>query len=532
MVLNMNFKRLLGNYKVQLTLLAIVLSIVLIARGLNYGIEFKGGVRIPIVLEKAVDSQTMELIVGTIKTRINKFGLSQSVVRAVGNKEIIVEIPKADESVVKSVEKILKEQGKFQAIIDGKEALGGGDIIQSSVGGAQGERVTQVEGGYRWELDFVATKEGGEKFALAAKGKGNYPVYMFLDRPENASSVVVQRSWIPTGSEKDALDAIKLEGSYINVVYSDALNESSAKLAASTKVIVAQNDSSSIAFLKSMGFSETSEANGNGGGGKQLVLKAEEEVKPVFSGGLLGKQTLSSWKAIGLLSSPILSPSLANGRSNQFYQITGPGTGSTPDVQKASAAKEIRELKSVISGGKLPVSTQIGSTFSVPPSLGEQFLSYSWIGVFLASLAVALVMVARYKKWILILPIVFIGFTEVLFTAAVIGTLGTLDLAGMAGIISLMGTGVDDQIIVTDEILRGQKEETTKASVREKIVRAFTIIFTTAGIAIVTMLPLFLSGIVEIMGFALSTIIGVLFGVIVTRPAFADILEEAFREKQ
>jgi preprotein translocase subunit SecD len=201
-------------------------------------------------------------------------------------------------------------------------------------------------------------------------------------------------------------------------------------------------------------------------------------------------------------------------------------------VQKASAAKEIRELKSVISGGKLPVSTQIGSTFSVPPSLGEQFLSYSWIGVFLASLAVALVMVARYKKWILILPIVFIGFTEVLFTAAVIGTLGTLDLAGMAGIISLMGTGVDDQIIVTDEILRGQKEETTKASVREKIVRAFTIIFTTAGIAIVTMLPLFLSGIVEIMGFALSTIIGVLFGVIVTRPAFADILEEAFREKQ
>ena len=69
----------------------------------NIGIEFVGGVRVPISLEKSVDSQTMSSMIDTIKTRINKFGLSQAIVRPLGDKEIIVEIPRAESDVIKSV---------------------------------------------------------------------------------------------------------------------------------------------------------------------------------------------------------------------------------------------------------------------------------------------------------------------------------------------------------------------------------------------------------------------------------------------
>ena len=65
----------------------------------------------------------MALMVETIKQRINKYGLSQAVVRPLGSNQIIVEIPRADSTAIKSIEDLLREQGHFQAIIDGGKRL-------------------------------------------------------------------------------------------------------------------------------------------------------------------------------------------------------------------------------------------------------------------------------------------------------------------------------------------------------------------------------------------------------------------------
>ena len=170
----MNYGKIFSNWKVKLVLVLIVLSLFVIAfRGLNFGIEFRGGVRIPvtIVSDNQVSAQTMDDTIAIIKQRINKYGLSQSVVRPLGSNEIIVEVPQADASVIKSIQTLLKEQGRFEAVIDGKIALTGTDMMPDSVGGPTGERITPVGESYRWELDFVATKEGSERFAKAALGK-------------------------------------------------------------------------------------------------------------------------------------------------------------------------------------------------------------------------------------------------------------------------------------------------------------------------------------------------------------------------
>jgi preprotein translocase subunit SecD len=99
----------------------------------------------------------------------------------------------------------------------------------------------------------------------------------------------------------------------------------------------------------------------------------------------------------------------------------------------------------------------------------------------------------------------------------------------MAGILAAIGVGVDAQIVITDEILK--KDENT---IEEKTEPAFSIIKMNAIVASLSMLPLFFSGIVEIIGFAISTILGSLLGYLLSRPAYAVIVEKilGIEEKQ
>jgi len=504
----------------------------------NFGIEFIGGVRIPISLEKPVDAATMASIIDTIKLRINKYGLSQSVVRPLGDQEIIVEIPRADSSVIASIEKILREQGKFEALIDGRAALSGADIMTNAVGGPGAERMESAEGGVRWELDFAVTRDGGEKFAKIAFGKANYPVYMFLDRPENAAVIISRDEVNATGVqvEKALAEALRKEGDDIALVYAEDFNAS--KFASLGKAVVVMGKSTFKNFagiaagLAALGYSEPKP--GAEDVSKKIIVKSDDEVSPKFYQN--GFETgVSSWKAIGLLSAPTLSPGLANGYVSQFYSITGGAAGDTLEQQKVNAVKDIKELKSVISGGRLPVSTLIGSAYTVEATLGKQFLSYSFIATILAILMVSLVIVARYRVPKLVVPIVLVNSAEILILFAVVGTFGTIDLAAMAGIITLIGTGIDDQLVITDEMLRkkesGEAARTEEREAKEKLGRAFQIIFTVAGVSIVSMLPLLLSGIVEIMGFALSCILGVLIGIGITRPAYGALMEKMFSKQ-
>src|SRR3989338_1978314 len=140
----MGWSGLLAKRRIQIVLLVFVLALALLflkdlnpmTFDANMGIEFVGGVRVPISLERSVDSETMQSMVDTIKIRINAFGLSQAIVRPLGDKEIIVEIPRANSKVIENIERILREQGKFEAIIDGRQALAGEHVIANAIGGS------------------------------------------------------------------------------------------------------------------------------------------------------------------------------------------------------------------------------------------------------------------------------------------------------------------------------------------------------------------------------------------------------------
>jgi len=67
-------------------------------------------------------------------------------------------------------------------------------------------------------------------------------------------------------------------------------------------------------------------------------------------------------------------------------------------------------------------------------------------------------------------------------------------------------------------------------SIKEKFKRAFFIIMAAYTTTLVAMAPLLFAGAGLLKGFALTTIIGVSVGVLITRPAYAAVLRVLLNE--
>ena len=114
----------------------------------------------------------------------------------------------------------------------------------------------------------------------------------------------------------------------------------------------------------------------------------------------------------------------------------------------------MKKLQTVLITGALPASLEIVKLDSISPSLGSTFEKNALTAALLAILSVAIVISVRYKKLRISLPMVFISVSEALITLGILTLMKyNLDLAAIAGIIAAIGTGIDDQIVITDEIL-------------------------------------------------------------------------------
>ncbi|MDD4810625.1 MAG: MMPL family transporter, partial [Methanobacterium formicicum] len=195
-----------------------------------------------------------------------------------------------------------------------------------------------------------------------------------------------------------------------------------------------------------------------------------------------------------------------------------------------SQAKNIQNL---LQSGALPVKVKIVGIGSVSADLGDQFINGALIAGILALLVIAAIIIVRYRSPLLVIPIMLTSIAElilVLGAAAVVHW--NIDLAAIAGILAAIGTGVDDQIIITDEVLKGFQEKKRISGVRRQIKKAFFIIFASAGTLVAAMLPLAYigfsrgaTGIGILSGFAFTTILGVLIGIFITRPVYAKFVE-------
>ena len=210
------------------------------------------------------------------------------------------------------------------------------------------------------------------------------------------------------------------------------------------------------------------------------------------------------------------------GKEATDIAISGPGYGVDEQEAYDNAQDNMRKLQSILITGSLPVKLEIEKIDSVSPILGKEFTRNILIAALIALLVVGLSIFIRYRKLKLTLAIICMMLSEMIILLGILALFkSNIDLAGIAGIIASIGTGIDDQIIMVDSA-----ESHKQYSVKERIKRAFFIIFGAYLTVLVAMLPLFTAGAGLLRGFALTTIIGMTVGVLITRPAFADIIRK------
>jgi preprotein translocase subunit SecD len=515
-------KRVLG-----LLLFVVLLAISDYRFGLHLGIEFAGGTQIPITLEHSVSPNQTNQIISILQQRLSTFGLKQISIEGVGTSQILVDIPSVNQSDIQGTISLIQSQGQFQGIVNGKVAVDGSGILSGSVGASQ---PTVIGSNVSWSVNFYITQQAAVQFSKIVFGQANKPIYMYLDRPSSAV-VLLNTSLLGTSigasqrteiADLNAALALGNKTIPIELLNPNAGNWNATygffkENAGRYRTVILQNNTPSFIInnLTALNYTITKVTGSN--------------MTPAFQVGQNASgvsELLNSWPAVGLLTAPILNPSITNGNISESYTISGtaPSTLSV-SAQTTYATDQAKLVQSILTGGALPVQVIVGTPTVTQPTLGAQFERISVIALVLAVIAVSIVIALRYRRIFLISPILLTTLAELFIILSVIGLIGTIDLAAIAGMIAVIGTGVDAQIIISDEILnRG-----TDATMKIRLSNAFYVVYADAFLLIIAMLPLFFStSLVSVIGFSESTIIGALLGVFVTRPSYAAILSRHY----
>ena len=208
-------------------------------------------------------------------------------------------------------------------------------------------------------------------------------------------------------------------------------------------------------------------------------------------------------------------------------QISGSGSGFSQQEAIYNTLNNMKRLQTVLITGSLPIKLNIVKIDAISPLLGEEFLRNAIIAAVLSLAVVSAVIFARYRRFVISIPIVIVSASEIILLLGVAAIIGwNIDLAAVAGIIITVGTGVNHQIVITDETLRGER---FAANWKERIKRAFSIIMTSYFTVVVALIPLIFAGAGLLKGFAIITILGASIGVFISRPVFARVIEILLR---
>ncbi len=222
-----------------------------------------------------------------------------------------------------------------------------------------------------------------------------------------------------------------------------------------------------------------------------------------------------------------LAPNLADSMDRGEWAGSGNLRMVTPtqqDAQTLSINLRAGELRA-------PLDFDRDQTYTISPALADQFKNYSLIIGILSILAVSGMVYLRYGDRRVALPLIVTALSEVVILLGIAVLLRMpLDLSHVAGFIAVVGTGVDDLIIIADEVLE-DGDVNSRRVFESRFRKAFWIIGAAAATTIIAMSPLAVLSLGDLRGFAIITILGVLIGVLVTRPAYGDILRRLMTDK-
>lgn len=207
------------------------------------------------------------------------------------------------------------------------------------------------------------------------------------------------------------------------------------------------------------------------------------------------------------------------GREIASAEVTG--AAATHDEAKSNMDRMV----AILMTGSVPTRLEVVSVQDVSPTLGHEFLRSTMLAMLAAAVLLSIVLYIRYRNPVMVTAVLFTGLSELFITMALASFINwQLDLSAIAGLIVTMGTGIDQQIIMTDEVLYGYS--------KQKVKDAMFVILATFGTLVAAMFPLMFIGVGSVRGFAVTAILGVAIGYFITRPAYLSLLKEILADAE
>jgi preprotein translocase subunit SecD len=464
----MNIDELWEDRKIKILVAFVIFSIVMVTfNGISRGIDLEGGSRVNLRTERPLNTVEMAELITVMETRLNFLGLLDVRVNSLG--EDIVQIEIAGVSPDEAID-ILGRPGRLSVKIGNETVFTGADLTKVNSFGKNP--------GSGWGVPFSINDEASLRFMDVAVASNFARVFMYMD--EGSQIRIVSSGQLPD-LDKMINEDFGLEGK----INSTAGVGSVVTYVRFDTPIDEFNEGEVDRIIKS-------------------INQSFEETRDI------------RFESTGLVNSaPIgegLQDLLSAGEPQQSMVLTTGGD----DMARESA----KQIEAILRSGSLTVKVEVIEKLRVPPELGEEFERNAILAGLMGIIAVALVIFVRYRDTRIVLPIIATGLSEVIIILGIASIIRwNIDLPAIAGIIAAVGTGVDDQILITDEVFM-EKEK----SLRHRMKSAFFIIMAAWMTTVAAMFPLFSIGLQILRGFALTTIIGVTIGVAITRPAYASLI--------
>jgi preprotein translocase subunit SecD len=117
-------------------------------------------------------------------------------------------------------------------------------------------------------------------------------------------------------------------------------------------------------------------------------------------------------------------------------------------------------------------------------------------------------------------------FVAVLISGFVVVGKWTIDIPTIAGLVSIIGNS-GELITLTDQFVLEKKKR-----IEESIETGMEIVYNSSTLLVFAMLPLAFLGLGSLKGFAITTTVGTLIDLFITRPAYMKLIEREFLKKK
>jgi len=458
--------------------------------------------------ESAIQDETRDDVMEYLRLRVDPYGTLGAIFRPVGANFILYEIAGL---TPEEAEARLGQRGQLEIYLENKVVLRGEQIDHVDA------PTPSLENPNTASLPFRLNDEGARSFSEAAAGKPNYPTVVYIDRPRDAIIVFDDailgelggRLVYDSDEQKFKAPGLPIEGGgyFLEV---PAVGTAKDTLSSGAYQFLYRQKNLQLRVLTLGDFSSGVIDN-------ITFMGYSIENVPRPSGGVV------EWikEACGCKSVIIITPSLATelAQGKILKDLSIEISRSSPEEAMAEA-KNLR----IILSQRLPVEISYEGETAIDPRLGAGFMQQIFLAGLVALVAIGVLVYLRYRHVKISVTIMGTMICELIITLGVASILPyNLDLPELGGIIIIIGTGIDQQIIITDELLRGELPKAKHASLKGRIGRAFRIIWGSAFTTLAAMVSLALLGFGVMRGFALITILGLLVAVLVTRPAYARV---------